>query len=147
MRDVEMDRARFEELAEAYGGAVARWPTEVRGAAQAFVAAEPLAAKTILARAESLDAALDAWRPMPLSHDLRERVVARAPRAIRGAEWLSWALGAGAGAGLAMACAAGLALGVFMSGATTVAANDEPVSAVMTGYDIPVQADPTGAAT
>ena len=103
-----MDRARFEELAEAYGGAVARWPTEVRGEAQAFVAAEPEAARMILARAESLDAALDAWRPMAVGHELRERVVTRAPRVIRGAEWLSWVLGAGAGAGLAMACAAGL---------------------------------------
>jgi hypothetical protein len=83
---------------------------------------------------------------MPVRHELRERVVARAPRAIRGAEWLSWVLGAGAGAGLAMACAAGLALGVFMSGAAaTVAANEEPVSAVMTGYEVPVQID--GAAT
>jgi hypothetical protein len=146
MRDVEMDRARFEELAEAYGGAVARWPAEVRGAAQAFVAAEPEAARDILARAETLDAALDAWRPMPVRHELRERVVARAPRVIRGAEWLSWVLGAGAGAGLAIACAAGLVLGVFMSGETaTLAANDEPVSAVMTGYEAPIQLD--GAAT
>jgi hypothetical protein len=146
MRDVEMDRARFEELAEAYGGAVARWPAEARGAAQAFLSAEPEAAREILARAESLDAALDAWRPMPVRHELRERVVARAPRAIRGAEWLSWVLGAGAGAGLAMACAAGLVLGVFMSGATaTMAANDEPVSAVMRGYEVPIQVD--GAAT
>lgn len=141
-----MDRARFEELAEAYGGAIARWPTEVRGEALAFATAEPQMAKDILARAESLDAALDAWRPMAVGHELRERVVARAPRVIRGAEWLSWVLGAGAGAGLAMACAAGLVLGVFMSGETaTLAANDEPVSAVMTGYEAPVPSD--GAAT
>jgi hypothetical protein len=143
MRDVEMDRARFEELAEAYGGAVARWPAEVRADAQAFVADEPQIAREILARAESLDAALDAWRPMPVGHELRERVVTRAPRVIRGAEWLSWVLGAGAGAGLAMACAAGLVLGVVMSGETTVAANDEPVSAVMTGYEAPVPTDGT----
>ena len=143
-----MDRERFEELAEAYGGAVARWPTAVRADALAFAAAEPRAAREILARAESLDAALDAWRPMAARHELRERVIAVAPRAIRGAEWLSWVLGAGAGAGLAAACAAGLLLGIVLSGETaTVAANDEPVSAVMTSYDVPVQAETPGAAT
>ena len=142
-----MDRSRFEELAEAYGGGVARWPEDVRAPALAFVAAEPQTAKAILARAEALDAALDAWRPMAVSHDLRERVVTMAPRVIRRTEWLSWVLGAGAGAGLAMACAAGLVLGVVMSGEVALAANDEPVSAVMTGYDAPVATDGTGAAT
>ncbi len=142
-----MDRSRFEELAEAHGGGVARWPEDVRAPALAFVAAEPQAAKAILARAEALDAALDAWRPMAVSHELRERVVAEAPRVIRRTEWLSWVLGAGAGAGLAMACAAGLVLGVVMSGEVALAANDEPVSAVMTGYDAPVATDGTGAAT
>lgn len=142
-----MDHSRFEELAEAYGGAVARWPAEVRAQAQAFAAAEPQAAKDILARAEALDAALDAWRPMAVSHELRERVVTRAPRVIRRTEWMSWVLGAGAGAGLAMACAAGLVLGVAMSGEVALAANDEPVSAVMTGYDAPLPAEAAGAAT
>ncbi|HEX5379821.1 MAG TPA: hypothetical protein VFW47_14690, partial [Phenylobacterium sp.] len=60
--------------------------------------------------------------------------------------WVSWVVGAGAGAGLAAACAAGLVLGVVLSGPTVVATADEPVSAVMTSFDIPVEAD-TGAST
>lgn len=135
-----MDRTRFEELAEAHGGAVARWPAEVRAAALAFVDREPEAARLALLRAEALDAALDMWRPMPVSHALRERTLAAAPGALRRTEVLSWLLGAGAGAGLAAACAAGLVLGVLVSGqATAVAAADEPLSAVMTSYDIPAQ--------
>jgi hypothetical protein len=142
MRDVEMDRERFEELAQAYGGAVARWPVEVRAAALAFAAREPEIARRALAGAEALDAALDMWRPMPVSHALRERAIAAAPGALRRTEGLSWLLGAGAGAGLAAACAAGLLLGLLMYGQTTaVATADEPLSTVMTSYDIPIQAE------
>jgi hypothetical protein len=142
-----MTRERFEALAEAYGAAIPRWPAEERAAAQAWLAAEPEAGRAILARAEALDAALDAWRPMTASHALRERVIAAAPRAIRGAIRWTWVWGAGAGAGLCAATAAGLVMGVALYGQVAVAQADEPVSSVMTSYEIPVLAEPTEAQT
>lgn len=142
-----MTRERFEALAEAYGAAVTRWPAAERDAAFAWLAAEPDAGRAILARAETLDAALDAWRPMPASHALRERVIAAAPRAIRGAIRWTWILGAGAGAGLCAATAAGLVLGVALYGQVATAQADEPVSAVMTSYEAPVLAEAPEAST
>lgn len=142
-----MTRERFEALAEAYGGAIARWPAAEREAALILAAAEPDFASAVLARAESLDAALDAWRPQSVGHVWRERIIAAAPGALRRAERLSWLWGWTAGAGLAAACAAGLVLGVALSGPTTVAAVDEPVSAVMTSYDFSAQAAGTEAET
>lgn len=148
MNHAEMTRDRFQALAETYGGAVVRWPAAERDAALALAAAEPDFARAVLARAESLDAILDAWRPAPVSHAWRERIIAAAPGALRRAERLSWLWGWTAGAGLAAACAAGLVLGVALSGPTTVATADEPVSAVMTSYDLlPVQAGGTEAVT
>jgi len=130
-----MTPERFEELAEAYGGAVARWPMAEREAAAAWMTAQPEAARQILARAEALDAALDAWRPAPVSHALLEQVVAHAPRApMRRA--VAWIWRGALGTGLAAACAAGLMMGVALSGATTPTTEaTEPVSAAMTAYE------------
>lgn len=140
-----MTRERFEALAEAHGGAIARWPDDTRLAAEAFVAAEPRAARAILARAENLDAALDAWRPPQPSHALRERVIAAAPKAIRRAIRWTWVIGASAGAGLCAATAAGLLLGVSLSVQTSQA--DEPVSSVMTAYEAPALGEPVETST
>ncbi|MES2340924.1 MAG: hypothetical protein V4597_04555 [Pseudomonadota bacterium] len=131
-----MTRERFLQLADAHGGAVARWPAEVREAAAALMAAEPDFARQALEQADRLDAILDAWAPLSLSHDLREAVVAAAPRPRRGRGLRAWLLGAGVGAGLAGACAAGLVVGVVLSG-NLAGASDAPeaVSAAMTGYD------------
>lgn len=123
---------QFKTLAEAYGGDLARWPHELREAAAGLVAADPSLAISVLAPASELDAALDAWRPMGVSHDLRERVIDQAPRAGRRAPVIGWLWGAGVGAGLAAACAAGLVVGAAFVGAPLP---DESVSAALTGYE------------
>lgn len=68
---------RFRDLADAYGGVVARWPEEHRDAA--FRMASTPAAINILARASALDEMLDTWRvPVPVA-DLHGRLIAGAP--------------------------------------------------------------------
>ncbi len=69
--------ARFEELADAYGGVVARWPEQHRESA-IRIASQP-AGRVILERASALDGALDAWRVAPPGQLLRERVIVSAP--------------------------------------------------------------------
>lgn len=125
-----MTRERFTALAEAYGGDISCWPTEEREMAALLLAAEPGFCRATLARSDELDMMLDAWRPMAVSHDLRERVVATAP-AKRGAlRFAAWLWRAGLGAGLAAACVAGLALGVAISDqVSTTSAGAEAVSA------------------
>jgi hypothetical protein len=116
-----MDIERFETLALAYGGDVARWPATERDAAEAFSRASPEAARKLLADAALVDATLQAWRTGPPSAALRDRILAtapkpRAPRRLgrdfgrrRGlAFWLS-------GAGFAAAALAGLVVGVAAS--------------------------------
>ena len=113
-----MTHERFEALAEAFGGDVARWPADAREAAALLMAAEPEFTQAVLAQAERLDTALDAWRPAPASPALVERIVAGAPKA-RAPRWIGWlspaAQGAFLGAGLAAACAAGVMVGVVVS--------------------------------
>ena len=70
-----MTRDRFLELAEAYGGAVARWPAAEREAAATLMAAEPEFVRQSLAAADRLDAVLGAWAPLSVPHGLREAVI------------------------------------------------------------------------
>lgn len=128
-----MTRERFEDLAEIYGGDIARWPAAERDGAALLMAADPDFAKAALAAPASLDAVLDAWAPLPVSHQLREAVIAGAPaaRARRGVRGWFWR--AGLGAGLAAACAAGLVVGVRLS--DVVVQQDDTVSAALSGYD------------
>lgn len=69
--------ARFEELADAYGGGVARWPEHYREAA--FEIASRPNGRIILERASALDGALDTWRTAPPAETLRARVIGGAP--------------------------------------------------------------------
>ena len=69
--------ARFEELADAYGAVVSRWPEQHREAAMA-IASQP-AGRTILEKASALDDALDTWRVSPPDQALRERVIVSTP--------------------------------------------------------------------
>ncbi|HEY0646684.1 MAG TPA: hypothetical protein VGD44_02235, partial [Phenylobacterium sp.] len=85
-----MTPERFEALAEAYGGDVARWPDAEREAAAAWMAAEPARVGTILARADDLDAALLAYAPPRAAPGLAERIVAGAPPPR--ARWTGWLL-------------------------------------------------------
>jgi len=143
-----MNRDRFAELAQAYGGSVARWPAAEQDAAAALMAAEPEFARAVLAEADALDAALDAWPAYGVRHELREAVIAQAARARTRGERRGWLWGAGAGAGLAAACAAGLIMGVTLYGRQTPpASTDEPISAVMASYDLSAGATAGGDAT
>ena len=108
--DQPMDRARFEALAEAYGGDLARWPSELRAAAERLLKTRPELSQ-VLAEAAELDAMLGASSEPVFSGVLRERIVATAPgsRSLAGAQrWLT-------GAGLADACLAGVLLGADFS--------------------------------
>ncbi|WP_026046977.1 hypothetical protein [Sphingomonas sp. PAMC 26621] len=67
---------RFRDLADAYGGAIARWPEQHRDAA-ALMAVRPCARK-ILAYASTIDETLDVWRVPSPSVELRNDVVGSA---------------------------------------------------------------------
>jgi hypothetical protein len=67
--------SRFAELADAYGGVIARWPEPYRDVASAL-ARDP-AAGAILARASLLDEELDEWRVPAPSTGLRDAVSPR----------------------------------------------------------------------
>lgn len=69
--------ALFQELADAYGGVVARWPEQHREAAIAM-ASQP-GAREILSSASLLDEALDVWRVAAPASSLRDRVIRSAP--------------------------------------------------------------------
>jgi hypothetical protein len=120
-----MTRARFEAMAQAYGGEAARWPADERDAAALLMSSEPDFAREVLAKAAVLDAALDAFRSPPLPSSLRDEVLATAPKAPRWA-WLSPAAVA---AGLAAACAAGVIVGVVISDRSAASSGAEQVAA------------------
>jgi hypothetical protein len=104
-------RDRFEELAEAYGGDVARWPSETRDQAAVLMASDPAFTQGVLARAAGLDETLDAFAFIPASRALTERIVASAPAARARRPWRAWLLPAGLTAGMAAVCAAGVMVG------------------------------------
>jgi hypothetical protein len=137
----EMDKARFQALADAYGGDVTRWPEAEREAALALLADQPAMARTVLAAALSLDTVLDALPTPAVRADLRARLLAAAPKARSGpGPWRRWLAGAGVGLTLATACAAGVAVGVA---AAQPSADDRRADAALseTGFD--VGADPS----
>lgn len=105
-----MTPERFEDLAEAYGGDVARWPTADRDAAAALMSERPAWAAEVLMSARAVDVLLDAIAAPPTPGDLVGRIVAGAPRARP--RWIGWLVPAGMGAGLAAACAAGILVGI-----------------------------------
>jgi hypothetical protein len=113
-----MTPERFETLAEAWGGDVARWPVGEREAAAVLMAARSEWAQAVLARAGDLDAALAAYAPPQASARLAETIAAGAPAPRR--RWRAWLLPAGMGAGLAAACAAGMVLGVQLGAPNSV---------------------------
>lgn len=111
-----MTPERFESLAQAYGGDIARWPAAERDAAALRMAADQAWAERILAEAGAVDAWLAA-APAPLpSATLADRIVAAAPRPRRrGLPGLGWMVPAGLAAGLAAACAAGVVIGARLA--------------------------------
>jgi len=69
-----MNSERFEELAMAYGGDIARWPTEDQRAGQAFLAKDS-GASAILNEALELDAVLGTLETPQPSDDLMARIL------------------------------------------------------------------------
>lgn len=122
-----MNLERFEQLADAYGADLRRWPEGEREAARRLTAVDPRAAD-LLAEADVLDALLDAAPRAAPSHALRERVIADAASAGLGRggrklgvlAWLS-------GAGWAAAACAGVAFGVVLTGQMTAAVRADTV--------------------
>jgi hypothetical protein len=129
-----MDAQRFEALADAHGGLIARWPVEVQDAAYAWLAEAPEAAQGVLSAALALDEALDALRPPQPSAALRDRIIAAAPREQRGWSLRRWLTGAGVGAALAAASAAGVMVGTQVS-TGQADASDEAVMAASADDD------------
>lgn len=133
-----MTRERFENLADAYGGDLRRWPEAERVAGRALAAADPRAAALLL-EADAVDALLDSAPRLAASHALREQVIAAAAgaglgRRRRGAigvlTWLS-------GAGWAAAACAGVAFGVVLTGQMTADIRADTVlyQAALSGAD------------
>jgi hypothetical protein len=137
---IEVTRERFQELAEAYGGDIARWPASVRDEAALVVAGDAEFARGVLAQADALDAVLFALPAQAASSALVERTVADAPPLrTRRLRWREWLAPAGLSVGLAAATAAGVILGVQLSGhATTsgVAATDQSLARAVAEFDV-----------
>jgi hypothetical protein len=125
-----MTPERFDALAEAYGGDVARWPEGEREAAAMFMATDPARAQAVLAAAQALDQRLDAWAALRVTPDFADAVLAGAPKPRAGSWWRGWLAPAGMGAGLAAACVAGLLVGTRM--AVAPLATDPDVEALVT---------------
>jgi hypothetical protein len=123
-----MTPERFETLAEAWGGDVARWPHAEREAAAALMAEEPAWAERVLAGAGELDAALSALPPPRGAADLADRIAAGAPK-VR-PRWQGWLVPTGMGAGLAAACAAGVVMGAQLGAPAMAPAEPDALVAV-----------------
>ena len=112
-----MNAQRFQDLADAYGADVRRWPEAERAAARAFMDADRHGAERLLFEARQTDLVLDAAPPPVVSHALREQVIALAaaaglkPRARFAFGRLAWA----SGAGWAAASVAGVLVGFNLS--------------------------------
>jgi hypothetical protein len=128
-----MTPERFETLAEAWGGDVARWPEAEREAAAALMAETPAWAERVLAHAGALDAALSDLAPPRGAPGLADRIAATAPRARP--RWQGWLLPAGMGAGLAAACAAGVVMGVQLGAPPAAADDPDPLVAAIADED------------
>lgn len=137
-----MTSEEFRRLAQTYGSVVARWPMDERQAVEVYLASHPEAARQVLAEAETLDLLMDTWLPLGVGQDLRERIVGLAKTRAQRRSVAGWLWPTGIGLGLASACAAGLVLGVSLSvTVNTTSTTDEPVNAVMTGYELPGPSD------
>ncbi|HET9159629.1 MAG TPA: hypothetical protein VFN88_03380 [Caulobacteraceae bacterium] len=136
MIDPMMSSDRFRALAEAFGGAIDRWPAHEQAAARERLAAEPALAQA-LGEAAALDALLDTSSAPAFSGVLRERLMAEHRKSTRVASpvvrWLS-------GAGLAAACLVGVVTGAHYSdsliGTPQTATNaTESVATTHTAFD------------
>ena len=123
-----MRQERFEALAQAYGGEIARWPDAVREAAALFAAAAPEVATLILSREGRLDAVLDAAPRTSARSGLFEQIVLSAPAGRRRRRWSVWIAPARLGAGLAATALVGVLLGAQMGASTSNSAESANTS-------------------
>lgn len=133
-----MKRERFEELAQAWGGDLRRWPEAERADAHALLAADP-SLRAMLDAAAEIDALLHASPTPRPSQALRDRVLAAAPRpsAVPALAGLGARLGlapAGVsrsglafGAGWAAAACAGVVAGLVLTHSLTADLQAEAV--------------------
>ncbi|MBO9545666.1 hypothetical protein [Caulobacter sp.] len=138
-----MDFERFEDLAEIYGGEIARWPEGQREAARALLAANPERLSPVLASAAQLDRLLDLAPAQSVDAALLGRLIAAAPQATGAAR--RWIAGLGAALGLSAAAFAGVLVGVSLAGqaqppvaapAVVTARADSPITAVDVSTDL-----------
>ena len=108
-----MSPDRFEKLASAFGGDVARWPVAEQEAARRLSAARPALTEPLIAQARRLDRTLDSAPSAQPSGELRNRIVQSAPRPQVKREASRWLAGLGLAAGLAGAGALGVAAGLL----------------------------------
>ncbi|PHY22923.1 hypothetical protein [Caulobacter sp. BP25] len=107
-----MSLERFEDLAEIYGGDIARWPEGEREVARALLAAQAERLAPVLAAAAQLDRLLDLAPAQSPSAALMGRLISAAPQAVAPAR--RWIAGLSAALGLSAAAVAGVATGVMM---------------------------------
>jgi hypothetical protein len=135
-----MSLERFEDLAEIYGGDIARWPEGEREAARALMAAEAGRLSPLLAAAAQLDRLLDLAPAQRSDAALVGRLISAAPRPAGGGR--RWIAGLTAALGLSAAAFAGVLVGVTIGRPAQMAA---PV-AVVTSAEPVVTAVDTSAA-
>ena len=115
-----MSLERFEDLAEIYGGDIARWPEGQREAARALLAVEPERLAPVLAAASQLDRLLDLAPAQRPDAALIGRLISAAPQpAAAGRRWIT---GLSAAFGLSAAAFAGVFVGVAVERSPQVAA-------------------------
>lgn len=132
-----MSLERFEDLAEIYGGEIARWPEGEREAARALLAAHPERLSPVLAGAAHLDRLLDLAPAQSVDAALLGRLIAAAPQAPGAAR--RWIAGLGAALGLSAAACAGVLVGVAMASHAQPPAAAAPVIAradTLTAVDV-----------
>lgn len=122
-----MTLERFEDLAESYGGEIARWPEGEREAARALLAANAARLSPVLTAAAQLDRLLDLAPAQSVDAALLGRLIAAAPQAPNTTR--RWIAGLGAALGLSAAAFAGIAVGVAVGRpeVSPVIAAEQPV--------------------
>ncbi|MEE2527075.1 hypothetical protein V0U79_11910 [Hyphobacterium sp. HN65] len=106
---------RFEELADAWGGDIRRWPEAVREEAYDFAAANADAAE-ILASAAVLDGLLSSADEIQAGDLLQRRILQSAPLPVFETDWRRPAIAAAAA--LVLGVAGGFAGGLFVPAET-----------------------------
>ena len=123
-----MTQERFETLADAFGGDMARWPEAERAAAQAYAETYAARADTVLKAAQALDALLETAPEAGPSSELFNRIVAQGVATRRPAA-PTWAAAAAA-----VMMTIGLGTG-WLAAAHTSDADDEVFAAAFGALD------------